>query len=88
MKFTVSWLRSAEMELTSLWLETKDRAALATAANEIDRLLRLCPLDVGESREKNRRMLLVSPLGVIYTVSADDRVVRVLHVWKYRVSGT
>ena len=61
MTFTVAWLQSAERELTSLWLETMDRAALATAANEIDRLLRMCPLNVGESREKSRRMLLFDP---------------------------
>ena len=83
MRFTVSWLRSAEMELARLWLDAEDRATLATAANEIDRLLRSCPLDVGESREKDRRILLLSPLGVKYSVSADDRLVRVLHVWKY-----
>jgi len=83
MKFTVSWLRSAEMELARLWLHVEDRTTLASTANEIDRLLRECPSDVGESREKHRRILLVSPLGVMYTVSADDRTVRVLHVWKY-----
>jgi hypothetical protein len=88
MRFTVSWLRSAETELTALWLESEDRSALTTAANEIDRLLRTCPLEVGESREKNRRMLLVRPLGVQYSVSEDDRVVRVLHVWRYRVAGS
>ena len=79
MRFTVSWIRAAEMELTTLWLESDDRTTLATAANEIDRLLRTCPSEVGESREKNRRILLVRPLGVKYSVSADDRAVRVLH---------
>lgn len=83
MRFTVSWLRSAEIELARLWLDVEDRTTLASAADEIDRLLRTCPLDVGESREKHRRILLVRPLGVKYTVSLDDRLVRVLHVWKY-----
>lgn len=39
MRFTVSWLRSAELELAQLWLNAEDRTALASAANEIDRLL-------------------------------------------------
>jgi hypothetical protein len=81
--FTVSWLESAEQELAQLWLDADQRERFTLAANEIDRLLRLHPEEVGESREKGRRIQLVRPLGAMYRVSIDDRLVRVVHVWEY-----
>jgi hypothetical protein len=41
MHFTVTWDPSAEAELTNIWLTAPDRQAVADAADEIDRLLRL-----------------------------------------------
>jgi hypothetical protein len=60
-----------------------DRQAVTDAANEIDRLLAIEPLDIGESREEGRRILLVPPLGVTFYVVSEDRIVRVLDVWSF-----
>ena len=37
---------------------------------------------------KGRRMLLVAPLGVNFEVFPGDRLVRVLHVWRFEKRGS
>jgi hypothetical protein len=83
MKYTVLWIPNAERELADLWVDSGDRGAIAGAANEIDRLLRIDPSHAGESRSHGRRILLVPPLGVTYEILEDDRLVRVLDVWRF-----
>ena len=43
MKYTVGWLTSAEEELTRIWLDTDNREAVRSSADEIDRVLAIDP---------------------------------------------
>jgi hypothetical protein len=79
MRFTVVWDPTAERDLTNFWLQAPDQQAIADAADEIDRLLRLFPLRVGTPFGSDR-ILTVEPLEVVYTVSAADCLVTVLSV--------
>ena len=83
MKYSVRWVTKAEFELARLWLNAADRAAITSAANEIDARLAINPDVEGESRSGGRRILLVAPLGGTYDVRHADRVVLVLDVWKF-----
>ena len=76
--------RSAENELAMLWMESQDREAVTLSANEVDRRLRFNPRQQGESRSHGRRIAVVPPLGVVYRVNDDDRLVHVLHVWRFQ----
>ncbi len=87
MTYTVLWVPGAERELARLWMDASRRREVSDAANAIDARLRSAPLDAGESREKGRRILLVPPLGVSFEASSGDRVVRVLHVWRFETRG-
>lgn len=82
MKYTVVWKPEAEEELARMWNEAQDRRELTAAANAIDRLLRTSPQDQGESRSGATRIMFVHPLGVIYDVEEQDRLVSVLSVWR------
>jgi hypothetical protein len=82
--FTVTWVREAEAEAATLWMEADDRAVVAAAIDEIDRLLRLDPHGVGESRDGDNRILPVWPLAVTYVISDEDRQVTVLEVWRHK----
>lgn len=86
MKFTVTWMRAALDELAGIWNTAEDRRAVSAASYEIDRLLGSSPKLQGESRSGNVRIMFVPPLGVDYEVLEQDRLVRVLTVW--RVKGT
>ena len=83
--FRVRWKRSALNELASLWMQAdaEGRRAINTAANAVDQQLRSDPLNQGESRPQGRRIFFVSPLGILFRVDPQQRVVRVLQVWQF-----
>lgn len=83
MNYTVVWIPEAEAEIARLWSDGVGRSEIAAAVDAMDLLLGRAPYDVGESRDGNRRILLVRPLGVSYVVKDDDRIVQVNKVWRY-----
>ena len=85
MKYTVLWVPKAEQELARIWMEAKDRKAVTTAAHSIEFELRHDPNSKGESREFDRRILLVPPLGVLFKVRPEDRFIHVLSIWRFEI---
>ena len=88
MKYTVIWRPAAERKLASIWTSADDRESVTEAADAIDALLGTSPLDVGESRVSNIRILAVFPLSVYYDIHEDDRMVAVWAVWRIRRRST
>jgi hypothetical protein len=82
LKHTVTWTRRPEGKLADLWNVAADQKLVSTAANEIDRLLRISPDEQGESRSADRRIIIVPPLAAMFRVFRQDRLVRVLIVWR------
>jgi len=85
MTFTVVWRPSAERRLAEIWTDAKDRQEVTNAADAIDSLLRSSPLQAGESRVQNTRILTLSPLSVYFDVQQDDRLVAIWAVWRHTV---
>ena len=83
MKYTVLWVPKAEQELAAIWMKSTRRRKVTTAAHRIDQRLRRNPETAGESREQGRRILHESPLGVLFRVEPEDRIVHVLTVWRF-----
>jgi hypothetical protein len=83
MRYTVIWIREAEVELTNLWLDAADRSSITQAATEIDGQLRSDPLNFGESRQAGERIGFVVPLAVEFTVDEQERRVYVFHVRRF-----
>jgi hypothetical protein len=83
--YTIVWVPSALDDLAEIWLrgDAAARGQITEAAHHIDRCLRSNPADSGESREGNRRILLVPPLGVTYVFDEGQRLARVLAVWQF-----
>lgn len=79
----VRWTKSALEELATAWVEadSTSREAISAAAAKIDELLAASPQEFGESREGNRRIGFVPPLGVAFSVDTKGHVAKVLHVW-------
>jgi plasmid stabilization system protein ParE len=80
MAFTVTWHPKAERELAELWLAASDRESIAQAADSIDQLLASDPWSGGEDFYGDR-LLVVSPLAVVYAIRERDRRVEILQVW-------
>jgi plasmid stabilization system protein ParE len=83
MRYTVLWKPAAEQELASIWTSASDRDDITAAANRIDKLLQSDAEQRGESRSAGIRILVVPPLGVLFTVEPDDRIVNVGTVWRF-----
>jgi hypothetical protein len=82
MIFTVVWQPDSQNDLANLWITANDRAALTSAADTIERLLRQNPFENSESRAGNSRLMFVPPLAAAYEVKEEDRLVTVWAVWK------
>ena len=80
MSYAVTWEPGAEQELTSVWMNTPDPDAVTAAANEVERLLKYAPNDVGESRSGSVRVIFEPPLVVYYEVNDAARTVAVRNV--------
>jgi hypothetical protein len=79
--FSMWWSRRALNALTEIWLERPgERGEINQATSTVDQVLSIDPQNQGESRDKGRRVLFVTPLIVFYRVEIEDRVVRVLDV--------
>lgn len=81
MTWTVVWKPSAEQHLANMWIGAADRQAITDAANQRELFLKYLPDQIGESRDGDRRILIVPPLAVVYKVDDMDRKVTVLAVW-------
>jgi plasmid stabilization system protein ParE len=84
MRYTVLWKPRADDELTSIWLAAEDRDAVTQASAEIELALKHDAALKGESRSGNKRILLLPPLGVEFSVIEDDRMVYISAVWSFR----
>ena len=82
MNHTVVMTTAAERQLAELWLKDTQRSAVSRAADEIERRLRRDPEQQGESRDRGRRILIESPLSVLYRVEPADRKVVIVAVWR------
>jgi SpoVK/Ycf46/Vps4 family AAA+-type ATPase len=81
MSYTVVWMSAAEEQLAEIWINAADKAALTLVVNQIDAIIDRDPYEFSESREADRRVMNLPPLGVSFRVSEDDRLVRVIGIW-------
>ena len=79
----MTWLPPARDELARLWNQGLDRQAIADAANSIDRELGIDPEQKGRPFG-SKRFFRAPPLVVAFEVIADDRLARVLQVYRVK----
>ena len=79
MIFTVLWRKQAMDELALVWMATADRPLLSDAVRRIDTALRLNP-EIKGVYFYGDRLLVVSPLAVVFVIRDQDRIVEVLQV--------
>jgi hypothetical protein len=87
-KYAITWKPKAISELAQAYLDARtagrDTSALRQAVAEVDHLLANDPTSVGESRDGDNRVVIVTPLTVTYVVSAAVKAVSVTHVRYHR----
>ncbi len=84
--FRVEWVHSARAALSAqLWIDSTsdERKSITETINMVDQHLAIDPIEVGESREADRRILLMPPLVIKFKVEQRLRSVTIVDVWKF-----
>lgn len=79
MRFTVTWLPTAERFLAQIWSDAPDRQSVTHASDSIDRRLANDPLKAVTPVD-GLYTLRIDPLIVLCEISVDDRMVRVIEL--------
>jgi len=80
---TVVWVSDAESELAEIWLASKSRDRVTSASHAIDDALGNDAESSGSLLAEGMRALDEPPLCVLFEISDDDRMVRVLKVKRF-----
>ena len=80
--FDVEWIDAAVNRVASAWVpaDSATRAVITAASHQIDEILAVHPSHAGESRDANRRILIVDPLAAVYEVDEKQSIVTVVDV--------
>ena len=81
MIWTVTYKPAAIDELADEWNRSPDKQAIADASDRIDQLLRNDPDKKGQPLNGDR-ILVVDPLAAVFSLSPDDCLATVLHVFR------
>ena len=91
MRFTVTWTPKADADLAQRWLtlESEGQRHLSLCVDHIDASLRQNAHQKGAVLRGHEPLRFYAapsffgrpPVGVVYEVSLDDRLVRVLELW-------
>jgi hypothetical protein len=87
--FRVEWLRDAVDELTELWIEADSplRQAITEATHALDQELEADPYRRSESRDGDVRITFAHPLAIVFEVDPKQKIVWILHVWRFKQRG-
>jgi hypothetical protein len=80
MRFTVTWALRESNRLAQIWMAAPDKPAVRAAADAIDQELLVDAHTKGRPLDDRRRIFLMPPLAVVFTVDLGDCKVRVLRV--------
>lgn len=87
--FQVIWKPTAVDELTALWIKSDSatRSAVTRDIHAVESSLSKSPMDQGESRDSNRRVLFEGVLSLFFSVDIRSNQVTVLSVKLNRSLG-
>lgn len=80
--FRIRWPKSVNRKLleASAKADSPKLTAILVAMSEVESFLKNEPEFVGESRDADKRFLIVDPLAVTYKIDSRRRIVKILRV--------
>jgi hypothetical protein len=80
--FRIRWPKSVNRKLLDATAKAEEPrlSSLLTAISEVELRLQNEPEFVGESRDADKRILIVGPLYVTYRIDSRNRIVKILRV--------
>ena len=83
--WTVVREESAEIKLGNIWFGTGQSPKVTEASHQVDKALKADPHRHGKALAEGLMVIERPPLRAIFTISGDDRLVRVLSLSIVRV---
>ena len=80
MRHTVTYLSEAQNELADIWNRARNKQAVSTAANRIDRELKNDPEEKADWLYGDW-LYVEPPLAVVFRIIEEDRKVEITQVW-------
>jgi hypothetical protein len=84
MNYRVSWDPAAFKSLAAIWATHPDVDELTQCLDEIHRLLSVAADEQGESRGRGQRVVIMSPLGVVFQAQTRLAEVLIIRIWRFR----
>lgn len=84
-KWTVVWEESAEIMLGNIWFGTGQSPKVTEASYQIDKALNIDPRRHGNPLAEGLWVVERPPLRAVFTISEEDRLVRVLSLSIVRI---
>jgi hypothetical protein len=84
-RWTVVWEESAEIMLGNIWLGTGHSPKVTESSYQIDKVLTIDPYRNGKPLVEGLWVIESPPLRAIFTISEEDRLVRVLSLSVVRI---
>jgi hypothetical protein len=80
--FRIRWPKSVNRKLldASAKADSPTLTAILAAMSKVESLLQNEPEFVGESRDADKRLLILDPLAVTYKIDSRRRIVKILRV--------
>lgn len=85
MKYQVDWEPAAFRNLVKVWVASGEPESAIRAFDAIEATLSRDAELQGESRSDGRRILIVSPIGVIYRAKPEVGEVLILDAWLVKI---
>jgi plasmid stabilization system protein ParE len=79
--YTVDWEPAAESDLTAIWLQAFDQAAVTFAQDQIDRRLEHNPIGYGHPLREGLYRIVFVPLTAFYSIDQAKKIVKVSALW-------
>ncbi len=79
-RFTVVWTNEAIEQLAEIWLDAADREKIVSVAESVDLELAVDPYWKSLEMSEGIRALVLPPLRILFSVSAEDRLVEVARI--------
>jgi hypothetical protein len=87
--FSIYRSETAVLPLRETWQEADEdlRQAILRATHLINQRLHERPHRQGESRDGRTRVLFQAPVGVLFEIDEDKRLVNIVRSWAYRCAA-
>jgi hypothetical protein len=82
--YIVIFTPQVNRDIVDYWIESLHQREMTRAIDDLVRQMRNDPLEIGESRGGNRRVVFQWPVGMEFEVDEENQQVEVYNFWNFQ----